>query len=141
VSKIRPVYESSADLAHESAIAAEIETRWGCQLTKLPRSYGADFVAVRNGVVAVIEVKRRKISINTYSTIMLSLHKVAAMRQWASMCKVEPIFVIQYDDALAYINVAEDPDRVDLGGRRDRGDDQDIEIVYHYSTDRLRIIM
>ena len=137
----RPFYENAADRRNEEDVAAKLEKAWGCTLTKLPLDYRVDYVATRGGIKALIEIKRRNVSINSYPTIMLSMHKVFYARQFAQMCMAQPIFVIQYDDALVNINLTEKPDHVDLGGRKYRGDDQDIEIVYHYSTSRLKLIM
>lgn len=137
----RPYYENADDRRNEKEIASKLEAAWGCTLTKLPLDYRVDYVATRGGIKALIEIKRRRVSINTYPTIMLSMHKVFYARQFAEMCGAQPIFVVQYDDALVSINLNEKPDSIDTGGRKDRGDDQDIEIVYHYSIDRLKLIM
>ena len=137
----RPCYETADDRRNEEDVAAKLEQAWGCTLTKLPLEYRVDYVATRGGIKALIEIKRRRVSINQYPTIILSMHKVFYARQFAQMCGAEPLFVIQYDDALANINLNDKPDHVDIGGRKYRGDDQDIEIVYHYSTSRLKLIM
>jgi hypothetical protein len=47
---------------------------------------------------------------------------------------------VKYEDGLRFISFSEEPDSIGVGGRTDRGDMQDTEIVFHYETGRLKDI-
>jgi hypothetical protein len=71
---------------------------------------------------------------------MISSLKVIAARRLSEAMKVPCLFVIRYQDDIRFINFAEEPDSVQIGGRKDRNDTQDIEIVFHYDRKRLKSI-
>jgi hypothetical protein len=123
----RTQYESEADLANERSAAEVIEPAWGVRLSKLPKSYGADWIIERDGkCVGWGEFKKRNMRWGDYPTIMLSVRKVADLIGLADV-HGKAIFFVGVEDGLYFteINPIEQYE-IEFGGRtcktRDRGD-------------------
>ena len=128
----RKIYETQADLNKEKNIKKELEKKWSCNLIKLPIRYCLDYVALRNKrVVAFIEIKHRTNKIHAYPTYMLSLAKVQAAKRLAEDVRVPSFLVVQWADVLGATNLATCKFSIEMGGRTDRKDSQDIEPVAH----------
>lgn len=104
----RPLYEDEQDLNGENAFKEKIEQYLKASLMKMPKKYCADYMVFRNNApVAIIEVKIRNVSRNTYITYMLSLHKVLYALNMASMLMI-PFFVfVKWTDAMGYCQIME----------------------------------
>ncbi len=137
----RPLYETPDHLRNEATVVMKLQGAWKCTLTKLPRSYRLDHVIYRNSqIVAAVEIKCRKIKMNQYPTIMISLSKRMEAAWWHSVNKVPTFFVVQFTDALAYVDLTEEPCSVQQGGRVDRNDPADTEPMAHYSISRMKVL-
>ena len=55
----RPMYESQSDVTRENRMKALLETKWNCELNKLPIKYHLDWMAMRgsNPNVAIMAVR------------------------------------------------------------------------------------
>lgn len=140
---MRPLYESSADLANEQAVIKHLEDKWSCEMFKLPLQYKLDYAIKdkENAVLGFIEVKVRKYTmaqIQGWGGYMLSLMKWTTGVQLAQTTGLPFILVVKTLDGLYYLTI--DPKvftesmiqkmidkRVKLSGRTDRGDWQDVE--------------
>ncbi len=101
-------------------------------MVKLPIRYCLDYAALRNKkIVAFVEIKHRTNKIHAYPTYMLSLAKVQAAKRLAEDVKVPSFLVVQWIDALGTTNLANCKFSVEMGGRIDRKDSQDVEPVAH----------
>jgi hypothetical protein len=127
---IRPGYETVEHLADEAAFIVVAEPLWRCELRKNPKRYGIDFSAVREGRVGqFVEFKRRHHVFGTYTEIYLSLLKVQAARSLFDVTRLGSLFVVQFDDLLAYADILAHVRPVIFAGRQDRRDWQDEEPV------------
>ena len=139
---MRPMYESDADRDAEENARRKLEQVWKCELHKLPVRYHCDFAAQRDGViVGLIEYKRRYFRHDKYPTTILFAEKVRNTSILAGACSCCAYYVVEFDDGLFYLEMHERPTQICMGGRTDRGDPQDIGIVYHWPIDRLIRIM
>jgi hypothetical protein len=68
---------------------------------------------------------------------MISADKIARIRMLSSVSGIPSFLFVAWTDTVGYINLADTPDYTAIGGRRDRGDPQDIEVLLHYSVDRF----
>jgi len=137
----RPLYETEADLSREAGVMQTAAEAWKCDYLKLPLSYRLDYALLRDErLVALAEIRVRFVSVMQYPTIIFSVMKRATANMLSDQLYVPSLFVVQYDDALRYIDFTETPDDVTVGGRtgQARRDHADVELVGHYRTDRLK---
>lgn len=135
----RPLYEGAHDRTNEQAVAAKLAGLWGCEAVKLPMSYELDFAFVRDGIVAsFVEVKCRAYSwaqINQWGGYMLALSKWERALSLFQTSGRPFTLAVHTPDGI-YFKVCREfgfaP--VKIGGRRDRGDWQDIEPVVMLPT-------
>jgi hypothetical protein len=126
-------YETNDDLMREKQAALRLEAAWNCDIVKLSVKYGADWMAWREGeVVGVIEYKNRPHEWNTYSTYMISLHKWISLRVAAEYSatqknRVTPIIVVEFSDGMYWLEVKPELATLEMGGRIDRDDPEDME--------------
>lgn len=132
----RPFYESQKDRDAETAVAALIADKWGGVLHKLAPKYGADFAHyVRGKLTNFVEVKDRSERFTSdaferYGFYAISLHKVTQMLAQAATAAARCVLVVKCQDGLFYAPI--DRETAPLGGtvhggRKDRGDWQDME--------------
>ena len=139
---MRLMYENEDDRNAEELARAKLEQAWWCELTKLPMRYHCDWAATRDGiVVGLVEYKRRKFEKDRYDTTILFAEKVRNTSILAGACNCFGYYVVEFDDGMFYLEMHEPPSKIAIGGRKDRGDPQDIGIVYHWPTNLLRKIM
>jgi len=127
---MRPIYESDTDLYNEREVINALNDLWQTQSTKLPRSYGLDYTLTRGGrVTAFVEIKCRTIPSWTYDTYMISLAKVLKAKSLGNNVGVPAFLVVRWNDMVGYVDLRIVALDVQVGGRKDRGDEQDIEPV------------
>lgn len=133
----RRIYETKDDRSKEEAVLETLRRAWHPVIvTKLPPKYALDAFVDWGTVQAFLEVKRRNCASTTYKTYMLSLRKV---REGLDHAELMPqgvfLLVVEWTDGLFVCDVAEALTapgyRVEVGGRDDRGDWQDVEPVAH----------
>ena len=136
----RPLYESAQDLRNEHEVIEKVSLHLNADYKKLPISYKLDFAMhkMASGFVWFFcEVKVRTCKMNRYPTMMLNLDKVMAARDLSKHTGLDSYLIVQWTDRLATINFAEDFD-VGFGGRRDRGDSQDVGLVAHFEISKFK---
>ena len=132
---MRPRYERPRDLTNEQRVAARMKER-GIELHKLPMSYRLDFAMFRDSKLrGFAETKARNNRFRSYPTLMISLGKVMAARQLAEISDTRSVFL----DEIVWCDFAS-PFEVAMGGRWDRGDDDDVEPVAHYRIETFKIV-
>ena len=137
---MRQIYETRIDLDNEKSICKTIEAACGLRLKKLSIKYNLDFIGFRNGkAVAVIEVKKRHNRYSKYPTVILSLAKYNRGVEFYQINDLKFIFCVQFEDGYFFYEYQnEDRFDVQIGGRTDRNDDQDIEPVMHIPIVRMK---
>lgn len=137
----RPIYETSRDMDAEREIAETIAQKYNATAIKATRLYGLDWFFERDGyVVGMVEIKVRNYYRNDFTTYMISADKVARIRLLAGVTGVPAFLFVSWKDGIGYINLCDEPDYNAIGGRRDRGDDQDVEVMLHYLIDRFVVV-
>lgn len=134
---MRKQYESKADLEYEKFIAGLITEKWSVKMAKLSFHYEVDFAAFsttgRPALKFYMELKHRDVPVAEYDTIMLSAAKVERARQLAAGAGVPAFFFVAFRDEIRWLNLSTAKGEVFLGGRTDRGDEHDLEPVYHFA--------
>ena len=137
----RPIYETSRDRDAERQIAETIAEKYNAKAIKAKRLYGLDWFFERDGyVVGMVEIKVRNYTRNHFETYMISADKVARIRLLSSVTGVPAFLFVSWRDGIGYINLSDEPDYNAIGGRRDRGDDQDVEVMLHYLIQRFVVV-
>lgn len=130
------MYERRGDRESELAAAEAAFGPRGLLVRKLPVAYEVDFCVLRDErVIGVVEVKVRT---RAYDTLLVSLHKAQALRRFAA-CGLIAWLLVQVPAGLYARRVLPDePLDVRWGGRKDRGDWQDMEPVAHFPMVGMR---
>jgi len=137
---LRKIYETQYDLDNEKSISEVIQSVCNLSLRKLRMKYFIDFIAFRNKkAVAVVEVKKRNNNHDTYPTLILSLAKYNRGVEFFKVNGLKFIFAVQFNDGCFFYKY-KDGDRfaIELGGRTDRKDAEDIEPVVHIPINRMK---
>jgi hypothetical protein len=137
-----PTYETAQDRQREAAVARAVATHLGMSATKLAKYDFADFALTRGEHVAgLLEVKVRRVASTTYPTYHVSMAKLLKLVQWQPL---EIYLAVQWTDRLGLLQLR--PDRLSpveflsIGGRQDRGDPMDIEIMANISVSAFETI-
>ena len=125
---MRPTYETQSDISREKQIIDLVASRFGMTAVKLPKFQDIDFALMRGDVVwGVVEVKARG---KHYPSMFLSLAKCQALRNYAAAgLQARVIFATPQGVFSKKIGPLEIDGWVGIGGRRDRGDDKDTELM------------
>ena len=131
---MRPRYENEESKKNELAIVKEVCMAWGFIPFKLPHFYQLDFALTDNKRVvrAFVEAKRRFFSFGRHPDVILSVDKVLAGFELSEALVVPFYFAVQFDDCLKVALVTRRHlQSVTIGGRKDRNDADDVELVIH----------
>ena len=128
---MRPTYETANDRSKERQIIDLVATKFGMKAVKLPQFQDIDFALMRGEVVwGVVEVKARG---RHYPQMFLSLHKVQALRQYAAAgLQARVIFATPSGVFAKKVGPGEIDGWIGVGGRKDRNDPLDTEMVVHF---------
>lgn len=132
---VRPIYETETDISREAGFAGVIQSAWNCHMIKQPKMVGVDYaLAKASGIIsAFCEIKCRTNPRLQYPTYMISAGKKLTADALSNSLGVPVILAIRWADCAGYVVLNElkagDGFQLRSGGRRDRGDPQDIEAV------------
>lgn len=129
----RPTYETEQDRAREREVMAALEARSGLKARQMPLRYPVD-IAVLNAdgkIRSFVEVKRRNISYGQYDHLHLSVEKVVYMKLLTEATSI-PVHLCAYlKDGMYLTQITDEFNApIEIGGRVDRGDPDDVEPVY-----------
>ena len=140
---MRPVYETSKDRERESALAGKIAVMWDIQAKPNPKMYAIDYSFINDAgeVEGFGEIKTRTHPFGTFPTYMISSHKVASAKALASATGLDVFLIVEWScGTVGYLSMVDaKPDSIQWGGRKDRGDKQDMEPVNHYEMRQFQI--
>lgn len=135
MTKRRPRYETAADRSRERrTIDKWVAAFNGVTVEKLAHHADADFLATdAKGKEAYVEVKTRTCTSTHYPTYHVSADKLRRLRKNAASAGRDAILVVEWRDRVGYINVNTFLDNAAFkeGGRWDRNDRHDVEIMAH----------
>ena len=144
----RPIYENATTLKAERVLIERCLTlsrirEPHTEFLKLPIRYQVEGVfAVRNTISLIAEFKCRNHLPETYPTLILSLLKVDMGMRLADTIGKPFKFVVEFSDRRIGVWTYQPwkPVTLDVrpGGRQDRGDAQDMELVVHFPIKDLR---
>ena len=128
---MRPMYETQGNRQAEAEFSTLLSEAFNCSLHKLPIRYGLDFSAVKNDIIlGFLETKIRTNPVHRYPTYMISLGKFMSANALTQATGKNCRLAVRWSDAWGYVYLKMTPDiSISMGGRRDRGDEQDIEPV------------
>lgn len=136
---MRPTYETNDDRAVQRAVLRQLCECWRCDGHEMKRFAEIDVALMRKGrVVALSEIKGRRNAHDEYETYMVSAHKVEAGIRWERSLRVPYFVVVKFTDGLYYTRPSAVEFFLGVGGRVDRGDEGDIEVVAHFAAGSLR---
>lgn len=132
---MRPTYESEEDRKQERQIADLLSVYWRCRFAKLKKACHVDFGLIREDkIVGLVEIKCRNYSleeIDKMGGLFISALKYQAARQWCDTYKIGFAVIAKLSDGLYFWSTKKDEPfpvlKMEMGGRTDRGDWQDIE--------------
>jgi hypothetical protein len=135
---MRPIYETPETLKNEREVADFLSGIWGCEFVKLKISYGLDFGIMKDGdLVATAEIKCRNYdsaTIDALGGLMLSASKAHRAADW----HVPFVLAVRLTDGLFTASIQDwSSYRIEITGRRDRGDWQDIEPCFIIPMDQF----
>lgn len=129
----RQLYETQLDQTREAVAIQLAASRWRASPVKLPMQYRIEYALMRDDrIAALVEVKCRDVASSQYPSLMLSLAKWQAGIALAGLLRVPFLVVASYTDGARFVKGNElDAAAVTFGfgGRKDRGDEQDMEPV------------
>lgn len=131
----RPFYETREQREREDAVAAFVAGLRGCTQAPFPPGSGIDRVLISSdgSVRALLEIKTRNTPSSAFETYCCSLERVTFLWNVSERLRVPVVLAIDWTDALGLIDPAKAPvERVEEGGRTDRGDPRDIEPMVHW---------
>ena len=124
--------EARAARVPEDAAASRLALAWSCEFVRYADNGAIDWFCKRGThIIGDVEIKCRKVALAAYPTIWLAKRKYVALRMSQEENRLGAVFVVSYNDALAWIDIAtvktEFASRVVLAGRTDRGLRNDVE--------------
>ena len=138
----RPTYETSEDLSKEALAIKKFIASFGeaVAFEKLPIQYKMDFCLIDDETVCTfVEVKCRTNKKTAYSTYIISMSKVVVAKAYSDI-GIKCILLVQWTDEMGWVDLSNNEWPVKIGGRKDRGDWQDIEPVAHIPISEFNIV-
>lgn len=152
---MRPRYESDQDLSNEERVIREISEYAECDYEKGGKWDHFDFRvrSIRNPLnVTLSEVKVRTNDRGAYPTYMISAQKIIGLVEQARREGAWAVLVVKWSDTGPMGINLYDPGKgntellnsqfcgLEFGGRLDRNDPKDVELVFHFKVDRFRVL-
>jgi hypothetical protein len=138
---MRPIYETSHDLANEASVADVLSFAWKCDMVKLQVRDAFDYAALKGkNITAFIEVKARTNPMHKYPTYMVSMTKVINANAVFIATGTPSLLVVKWTDCIGWVKLNQNNFPLKIGGRKDRNDSQDIEPVCHIAINLFKVI-
>ena len=138
-----PLYETAEDRLQEDSVSDQLKASWGLDIWSFPPcATTGDLLLGKDGMLrAICEVKRRYNSINKYETYIVSRSKLERVAAMAAALNTKGLLVVQFDDVLVWHD-AMGALTCDTrwGGRYDREDPNDLELMVHIRIDKLKLV-
>lgn len=140
---MRPTYETQKDRSNEREVIDFLCSKWKCSAHKTPQFYPVDWSLTKgNAVKAMVEVKVRT---KSYDSYLISGHKWSEAIKSSEALGVPYLLAVCWPEmgrrVVRYVKVARGiHDRLIHGGRRDRGDDQDMEPMVEINMNKFTFV-
>ena len=135
------VFQTDEDRNTEAAVAAEIASKWDCEIVRFGALSPIDWYGKRFGrLVGVLELKTRTHASNKFPTVFLNVRKWLALALASNGLAVPGLFVVKFTDCIRWTRLGDiDASKVIIGGciRRVKADN-DVEPVIEVSIVDMR---
>jgi hypothetical protein len=113
-------YTTAKDDENEDRARAVLEAKWKCELKKFGRMCPIDFYALQHDrMKALVEIKSREHEAGKFNTVFLNVRKWLALQMGSVGMGVPAFFVVDFLDAIYFINVGDvDATKVKIGGTK-----------------------
>ena len=136
-----PLYETAEDRLQEDDVSDKLQSAWHLDVWSLPLyATTGDLLLGKDGMLrAICEVKRRYNALDKYETYIISRSKLERISAMAAALNTKGLLVVQFDDVLVWHDAASAlAYEARWGGRYDREDPNDLEIMAHIPIDSLK---
>ena len=138
---MRPTYESADDRMNEERVATALSPMWNMSFSKMHRRSSFDYALLRDGdIYALAEIKCRTTPHNAYPTYMISTHKLKNCASSSEFINVPFLLIVAFSDQIMWW-AGDGFCTHGIGGRRDRNDDRDVEIVTHIPIEHFEPVV
>jgi hypothetical protein len=138
-------------IKYDDTAAKRLETEVGCLIARISGYYvrqtQQDNVVdleifadpIRAKRVAIAEVKRRHMSIEAHPTVHISYNKIRRINTEAHRLGCRAILIVVCFEGAFFFEIPRTLDTFQKteGGRRDRNDPHDTELMIHFPTDQF----
>jgi len=134
------LYEDSTDRAYEEQFRQFLQYHWQVLMFKRTVEERIDFSLHTPNLswLGVLEFKRRYVPIRKYPTLFFDKSKFVAGQTMAALAGVPHYFAVWWDDALRVCQFTPyDVFDESVGGRWDRNDVNDVDLLVHVPIDRF----
>jgi len=141
-----PVRQTDVHCLNEDDVAGRIATEWHCIVDKLKPLSIIDRLCSRvNGnhvreYLGAVEIKCRQCKVMAFPTFFISESKVKALQTTRDLLGVQSFIVVRWTNVIGWFDI-DNVAFTRMGGREDRGDENDIEMMCHYDIGRARHLM
>lgn len=142
-----PIYETDEDVARQERMIKSFCKHYSYEYAPFPPKHKVDYGILKpqrvNGhwykvLVGMVEVKTRSFSYKKYPTLMVNVGKVLYARQWVDN-GIKVVLLVGWTDAVGHISLTSDSFAA-LGGRKDRGDPNDEDVMMHFPIEDFTMI-
>ena len=138
-----PLYETVEDRLQEDNVSDQLKAAWNLDVWSFPPyATTGDLLLGKDGMLrAICEVKRRHNLINRYETYIVSRSKLERISAMAAALNTKGLLVVQFEDVLVWHDATSSlVYDTRWGGRYDREDPKDLELMVHIPIDRLKTV-
>ena len=138
---MRPIYEKDIDRQHQRLVIKKVCDDYGYTCYETKELCTVDYILYKDGVPkALAEIKWRNNTSYKYPTFYISKAKRDEALAKAEEQKLHLWCFVHFTDGIFWFDFGKEPDFYQYGGRTDRSDIKDMEILCHYKIARLRKI-
>lgn len=136
------LYETDEDRANQRRVADALAAHWRCGVMKMPERHAVDYLFGDDNGAMWIEIKKRNVTSTKYKTLMIDKKKLEAGLAHSDGTGFPFGLVVHWNDGVFFVRV-DNLHRyfIDLGGRADRADANDTDIVVHIPTSEFRRLL
>ena len=144
------LYEDEESLQAEYLVGSRAAALESCEFEKFPlwgttRSHQIDgqFVnPVTGGLKRLVEIKCRSHRIGEYVTYMIDREKIRMGLVWSSLTREPFSIIVQWENCCGGLTITKDLAKADVrrGGRTDRDDKHDVEMLCHFPVELFKVL-
>ena len=136
------LYETEEDRANQQRVADALAAQWSCEVMKMPDQHAVDYLFGNAHGAMWVEIKKRNVTSTKYKTLMIDKKKLEAGLSHSNGTGFPFGLVVHWNDGVFFVRV-DNLQRyfIDVGGRVDRGDANDTDLVVHIPTTEFKRLL